>query len=150
MRHSFPPRVNRRSVWRPSIARRSSWTGRSGEKFTAETKYNPSSPCSSTKAASDLIVKAWVRSFGVKATISNCSNYGPYQHISHPTSNHRRCSFFIKLISGVEVFTRLKPNTDLCHLVSFGRPCSCSGASGRTWVQKLDYEEQVPLPTWIA
>ena len=37
---------------------------------------------SSTKAASDLIVKAWVRSFGVKATISNCSNnYGPYQHI---------------------------------------------------------------------
>ena len=44
-----------------------------GEKFTAETKYNPSSPYSSTKAASDLIVKAWVRSFGVKATISNCS-----------------------------------------------------------------------------
>ena len=53
-----------------------------GEKFTAETNYNPSSPYSSTKAASDLIVKAWVRSFGVKATISNCSNnYGPYQHI---------------------------------------------------------------------
>ena len=53
-----------------------------GEKFTADTKYNPSSPHSSTKAASDLIVKAWVRSFGVKATISNCSNnYGPYQHI---------------------------------------------------------------------
>ncbi|WP_303978519.1 dTDP-glucose 4,6-dehydratase [Streptococcus danieliae] len=53
-----------------------------GEKFTAETPYNPSSPYSSTKAASDLIVKAWVRSFGVKATISNCSNnYGPYQHI---------------------------------------------------------------------
>ena len=48
-----------------------------GEKFTPETKYNPSSPYSSTKAASDLIVKAWVRSFGVKATISNCSNnYG--------------------------------------------------------------------------
>ena len=47
-----------------------------------KTKYNPSSPYSSTKAASDLIVKAWVRSFGVKATISNCSNnYGPYQHI---------------------------------------------------------------------
>lgn len=53
-----------------------------GEKFTADTKYNPSSPYSSTKAASDLIVKAWVRSFAVKATISNCSNnYGPYQHI---------------------------------------------------------------------
>ncbi|MDR0200374.1 MAG: GDP-mannose 4,6-dehydratase, partial [Streptococcaceae bacterium] len=40
------------------------------------------SPYSSTKAASDLIVRAWVRSFGLKATISNCSNnYGPFQHI---------------------------------------------------------------------
>lgn len=53
-----------------------------GEKFTAETPYNPSSPYSSTKAGSDLLVRAWVRSFGLKATISNCSNnYGPYQHI---------------------------------------------------------------------
>lgn len=53
-----------------------------GEKFTEDTKYNPSSPYSSTKAASDLIVRAWIKSFGIKATISNCSNnYGPYQHI---------------------------------------------------------------------
>ncbi len=53
-----------------------------GEKFTSETPYNPSSPYSSTKAGSDLLVRAWVRSFGLKATISNCSNnYGPYQHI---------------------------------------------------------------------
>lgn len=53
-----------------------------GEKFTHETPYNPSSPYSSTKAGSDLLVKAWVRSFGLKATLSNCSNnYGPYQHI---------------------------------------------------------------------
>ncbi|HEX3618261.1 MAG TPA: dTDP-glucose 4,6-dehydratase, partial [Solirubrobacteraceae bacterium] len=51
-------------------------------KFTAETPYNPSSPYSSTKAGSDLLVRAWVRSFGVQATISNCSNnYGPYQHV---------------------------------------------------------------------
>lgn len=51
-------------------------------KFTAQTPYNPSSPYSSTKAGSDLLVRAWVRSFGVRATISNCSNnYGPYQHI---------------------------------------------------------------------
>ena len=51
-------------------------------KFTPETPYNPSSPYSSTKAGSDLLVRAWVRSFGVTATISNCSNnYGPYQHI---------------------------------------------------------------------
>lgn len=51
-------------------------------KFTPTTPYNPSSPYSSTKAGSDLLVKAWVRSFGVEATISNCSNnYGPFQHI---------------------------------------------------------------------
>lgn len=51
-------------------------------KFTPDTPYNPSSPYSSTKASSDLLVRAWVRSFGVKATISNCSNnYGPYQHV---------------------------------------------------------------------
>ncbi|SFQ27210.1 dTDP-glucose 4,6-dehydratase [Desemzia incerta] len=53
-----------------------------GEKFTADTPYNPSSPYSATKASSDLLVRAWVRSFGLKATLSNCSNnYGPYQHI---------------------------------------------------------------------
>ena len=53
-----------------------------GEQFTPETPYNPSSPYAATKASSDLLVRAWVRSFGLKATISNCSNnYGPYQHI---------------------------------------------------------------------
>ncbi len=51
-------------------------------KFTADTPYNPSSPYSSSKAGSDLLVRAWVRSFGIHATISNCSNnYGPYQHV---------------------------------------------------------------------
>ncbi|MBW9214125.1 dTDP-glucose 4,6-dehydratase [Mumia sp. zg.B53] len=51
-------------------------------RFTESTPYNPSSPYSSTKAGSDLLVRAWVRSFGVEATISNCSNnYGPFQHI---------------------------------------------------------------------
>jgi dTDP-glucose 4,6-dehydratase len=51
-------------------------------KFTETTPYNPSSPYSSTKAGSDLLVRAWVRSFKIAATISNCSNnYGPYQHI---------------------------------------------------------------------
>ena len=52
------------------------------DRFTETTAYNPSSPYSATKAGSDLLVRAWVRSFGVQATISNCSNnYGPYQHI---------------------------------------------------------------------
>lgn len=51
-------------------------------RFTEATPYNPSSPYSSTKGASDLLVRAWVRSFGVRATISNCSNnYGPRQHV---------------------------------------------------------------------
>ena len=53
-----------------------------GQRFTADSPYRPSSPYSSTKAAADLLVQSWVRSYGVAATISNCSNnYGPYQHV---------------------------------------------------------------------
>lgn len=52
------------------------------QRFTPDRAYNPSSPYSSSKAGSDLLVRAWVRSFGVRATISNCSNnYGPRQHV---------------------------------------------------------------------
>lgn len=51
-------------------------------RFNEETAYDPSSPYSASKAGSDHLVRAWIRSFGVQATISNCSNnYGPYQHI---------------------------------------------------------------------
>ncbi|WP_207473103.1 dTDP-glucose 4,6-dehydratase [Tessaracoccus sp. SD287] len=51
-------------------------------RFTPDTPYNPSSPYSASKAGSDHLVRAWVRSFGVQATISNCSNnYGPRQHV---------------------------------------------------------------------
>ena len=51
-------------------------------RFTEETPYHPSSPYSSTKAASDMLVRAWVHTYGVRVTISNCSNnYGPRQHI---------------------------------------------------------------------
>lgn len=51
-------------------------------KFNEQTPYNPSSPYSATKAGSDHLVQAWIRSFGVEATISNCcNNYGPYQHV---------------------------------------------------------------------
>ncbi len=51
-------------------------------RFTEETPYCPSSPYSSTKAASDMLVRAWHRTYGVEITISNCSNnYGPRQHI---------------------------------------------------------------------
>ena len=51
-------------------------------RFTEATPYQPSSPYSASKAGSDHLVRAWVRSFGVQATISNCSNnYGPWQHV---------------------------------------------------------------------
>lgn len=50
-------------------------------RFTENTPLNPSSPYSAAKASADLLVRAWVRSFGLKATLSNCSNnYGPRQH----------------------------------------------------------------------
>lgn len=53
----------------------------SKEQFKEDSQYKPSSPYSATKAASDMLVKGWIRSFNLKATISNCSNnYGPYQH----------------------------------------------------------------------
>ncbi|WP_092564833.1 dTDP-glucose 4,6-dehydratase [Bowdeniella nasicola] len=52
------------------------------EKFHEHTAYKPSSPYSASKAASDHLVRAWSRSFGLEVTLSNCSNnYGPYQHV---------------------------------------------------------------------
>ncbi len=49
--------------------------------FTEESNYKPSSPYSATKAGSDMLVRSWARTFGLRATISNCSNnYGPRQH----------------------------------------------------------------------
>lgn len=48
--------------------------------FEEETPYDPSSPYSASKAASDHLVLAWHRTYGLPALISNCSNnYGPYQ-----------------------------------------------------------------------
>ncbi|WP_026332905.1 dTDP-glucose 4,6-dehydratase [Thioalkalivibrio sp. ALE20] len=48
--------------------------------FTEETPYAPSSPYSASKAASDHLVRAWHRTYGLPVVISNCSNnYGPYQ-----------------------------------------------------------------------
>jgi dTDP-glucose 4,6-dehydratase len=48
--------------------------------FTEETRYDPSSPYSSTKAASDHLVRAWARTYGLPVRITNCSNnYGPRQ-----------------------------------------------------------------------
>jgi len=49
-------------------------------RFVETTPYDPSSPYSASKAASDHLVRAWHRTYGLPVTISNCSNnYGPYQ-----------------------------------------------------------------------
>jgi dTDP-glucose 4,6-dehydratase len=48
--------------------------------FTEETPYRPNSPYSASKAASDHLVRAYSRTYGLPVTISNCSNnYGPFQ-----------------------------------------------------------------------
>ncbi|MBI5552778.1 MAG: dTDP-glucose 4,6-dehydratase [Desulfobacterales bacterium] len=48
--------------------------------FTETTAYDPSSPYSASKAASDHLVRAWQRTYGFPALVTNCSNnYGPYQ-----------------------------------------------------------------------
>lgn len=50
------------------------------EAFRETSRYNPSSPYSASKAASDHLVRAWMRTYGLPSIISNCSNnYGPYQ-----------------------------------------------------------------------
>ena len=90
-------------------------------KFTETTPYNPSSPYSSTKAASDMLVRAWTRSFGVQATISNCSNnYGPYQHIE---------KFIPRQVS--EVLLGRKPRL-------YGK-----GANVRDWIHTEDHSSAV-------
>lgn len=52
-----------------------------GEKFTQETPYAPRNPYSASKAASDMMVRAYINTYNINATLSNCSNnYGPHQH----------------------------------------------------------------------
>jgi dTDP-glucose 4,6-dehydratase len=51
------------------------------EYFSEETPYDPSSPYSASKAASDHLVRAWHRTYDLPVTLSNCSNnFGPYQY----------------------------------------------------------------------
>jgi len=104
-------------------------------RFTETTAYNPSSPYSSTKAGSDHLVRAWVRSFGVKATISNCSNnYGPRQHIE---------KFIPRQITNI--LSDIKPKL-------YG-----TGEQVRDWIHVDDHNEAVHLiidkspagETWI-
>lgn len=92
-------------------------------RFTETTPYNPSSPYSSTKAGSDMLVRAWIRSFGIKATISNCSNnYGPYQHIE---------KFIPRQITNI--LSDIKPKL-------YG-----TGEQVRDWIHVYDHNEAVHL-----
>lgn len=51
-----------------------------GDRFDERTGYNPRSPYSATKAASDHLVRAWGETYGLPVSVTNCSNnYGPYQ-----------------------------------------------------------------------
>jgi dTDP-glucose 4,6-dehydratase len=52
------------------------------ETFDENSRYNPKNPYSASKAAADLLVNSYYNTYGIKATISNCSNnFGPNQHI---------------------------------------------------------------------
>ena len=90
-------------------------------RFTAQSPYRPSSPYSSSKAAADMLVRAWVRSYGVRVTISNCSNnYGPYQHVE---------KFIPRAITNV--LTGRRPKL-------YG-----SGANVRDWIHVDDHNDAV-------
>jgi dTDP-glucose 4,6-dehydratase len=93
------------------------------DQFTESTPYDPSSPYSATKASSDLLVRAWARSFGIHATLSNCANnYGPYQHVE---------KFIPRQITNV--FTDARPKL-------YGQ-----GENVREWTHVDDHNEAVHL-----
>ncbi|MGV1029168.1 MAG: dTDP-glucose 4,6-dehydratase [Dermatophilaceae bacterium] len=91
------------------------------QRFTELTAVNPSSPYSSSKASADLLVRAWVRSFGIQATVSNCSNnYGPRQHVE---------KFIPRQITGI--LEGVKPKL-------YG-----AGANVRDWIHVDDHNDAV-------
>lgn len=93
------------------------------DKFTEATPYNPSSPYSASKAASDHLVRAYARTFGLQATISNCSNnYGPRQHLE-----------------------KLIPQTIMNALQDKKIPVYGNGENVRDWIYVNDHNAGVDL-----
>jgi dTDP-glucose 4,6-dehydratase len=91
------------------------------DRFTELTPVNPSSPYSASKASADLLVRAWIRSFGIEATLSNCSNnYGPLQHVE---------KFIPRQITGI--LQGVKPKL-------YG-----SGENVRDWIHVDDHNDAV-------
>ncbi len=89
----------------------------SDKKFNENSAYNPRNPYSATKASADLLVKAYYNTYGIKATISNCSNnYGPNQHPE-----------------------KLIPKTVLNALNGLKIPIYGSGRQVRDWIHVADH-----------
>jgi len=90
-------------------------------RFTESTPMNPSSPYSASKASADLLVRAWIRSFKITVTLSNCSNnYGPYQHVE---------KFIPRQITNI--LSGIRPKL-------YGR-----GANVRDWIHVDDHNDAV-------
>ena len=90
-------------------------------RFSESTPVNPSSPYSASKASADLLVRAWIRSFKIAATLSNCSNnYGPRQHVE---------KFIPRQITGI--LDGVKPKL-------YG-----AGANVRDWIHVDDHNDAV-------
>lgn len=93
------------------------------EKFTEETRYDPSSPYSASKAASDHLVRAWYKTYGLPTIVTNCTNnYGPYQHPE-----------------------KLIPRMILCALNGEKLPVYGTGENVRDWIFVQDHCRGIAL-----
>jgi len=102
--------------------------------FTETTPYDPSSPYSASKAASDHFVRAYARTYGLPITLSNCSNnYGPYQHAEKLIPTVIRSCFNQKPIpvygNGSNIRDWLYVEDHCCALATI----LCNGVVGETY-----------------
>lgn len=94
-----------------------------GSLFEETTPYDPSSPYSASKASSDMIVRAYKRTYGMNITVSNCSNnYGPKQHDE-----------------------KLIPTVIRKCLAEESIPVYGAGANIRDWLYVLDHAKAIDL-----
>jgi dTDP-glucose 4,6-dehydratase len=106
----------------------------SDERFTEHSPYRPRTPYNASKAAADMAVRAYVETFGLPATISNCSNnYGPYQF---PEKLIPR--FIIRLIDGqnMTLYASSKNRREWLHVLDHCQAIDLilkEGAVGETY-----------------
>lgn len=95
----------------------------SDDKFSETTSYDPSSPYSASKAASDHLVRAWQKTFGLPVIVTNCSNnYGPRQH-----------------------HEKLIPHMIKCALAGKNLPVYGDGKNVRDWIHVEDHANGIAL-----